>query len=320
MRKSVATIEKLHNAYAMKQARALKPGDTIGIAAPASPFDRHLFQKGVHALEQLGFKIFFRKDIFDQNRYFAGTDKRRADEFMELMTDRNISAVMFARGGYGSQRVIPLLNAEILKQHPKPVLGFSDVTALLTFLRQSAGIPTFYAPVVTHFGRGVGTATMQSLSKTLTTAGALGHVLTTGAHVMKPGSVNGPIVGGCLSLINSSMGTAYELESEGAILFLEEIGEKVYVLDRMLTQLKNSGIIAKAKGIILGSINLPEGEKCDVNAMFSDILGDFTGPIVTNFPAGHANEFMTLPLGVEAELKAFANSAPELIFKEGLLT
>ncbi len=304
----------------MKHAHALKPGDTIGIAAPASPFDRHVFLKGVHAIEQMGFKVFFRKDIFDQNRYFAGTDQRRADEFMELMTDRNIAAVMFARGGYGSQRVIPLLKADLLRQHAKPVLGFSDVTALLAFLRQSAGVPTFYAPVVTQLGREPHSMTMDSLSRALTTAGPLGAIASSGARCMKPGNARGPLVGGCLSLINSSMGTQYELDTSGAILFIEEVGEKVYVLDRMLTQLKNSGAIAKANAVVFGSLKLPDGEKHDVSAMLADVMSDFEGPVVTDFPAGHSDEFVTLPLGAAAELTADAGAEPILTFTEGLLS
>lgn len=136
----------------MTLARALKPGDTIGIAASSSPFDRALFTKGIHALEHLGFKPRHRRDIFDQNRYFAGSDGRRADEFMELLADKSIAAVMFARGGYGSQRVIPLLDEATIHAHQKPVIGFSDMTALLTFLQQSAQLPTFYGPVITQLG------------------------------------------------------------------------------------------------------------------------------------------------------------------------
>ncbi|MFA4873772.1 MAG: LD-carboxypeptidase [bacterium] len=304
----------------MKHARALKPGDTIGIAAPSSPFDRNAFQKGVHALEKLGFKVSFRKDIFDQNRYFAGTDQRRAEEFTELMSDRSIAAVMFARGGYGSQRVIPLLNADALRQHAKPVLGFSDLTALLTFLRQGAGIPTFYSPVITQLGREPHSMTMESLAKALTTSGPLGPISSDGSHTMLPGEASGPLVGGCLSLINSSVGTPYELETTGSVLFIEEVGEKVYVIDRMLTQLKNSGAISKAVGIIFGSLKLPDGEKHDVDAMLADVLSDFTGPVVTNFPAGHSDEFVTLPLGAGVELSAPAGGEPRLTCTEGLLS
>jgi muramoyltetrapeptide carboxypeptidase len=305
----------------MSIARALKPGDTIGIAASSSPFDRHLFTKGVHAIERMGFRPFYRHDIFDQNRYFAGTDSRRADEFMELILQKDIAAIMFARGGYGSQRVIPLLDAAAIRHHPKPVIGFSDMTALLAFLRQSADVPTFYGPVATQLGRDPSEATLAAFKLALTTAGPLGRLPTAGSKTMKPGDARGVLVGGCLSLVTSSIGTSYELDASDAILFLEDTGEKVYALDRMLTQLKNAGILGRAKALILGSVVPPEGDPSDLRAMLEDVLVDFHGPVVTQFPAGHTGDFVTLPFGVMAELSAPPDGeTPTLDLLEGFLS
>ena len=174
--------------------------------------------------------------------------------------------------------------------------------------------------MVTQLGRELHAMTMESLSKALTTAGPLGQISSADSHTMMPGEARGPLVGGCLSLINSSMGTPYELDTSGAVLFIEEVGEKVYVLDRMLTQLMNSGAISKAVGIIFGSLKLAEGEKHDVDAMLQDVLSDYPGPVVTNFPAGHSDEFVTLPLGASVELAAPADSPPRLTCTEGLLS
>ncbi|MBN1282188.1 MAG: LD-carboxypeptidase [Proteobacteria bacterium] len=303
----------------MKRARALRRGDTIGIAAPSSPFDKGLFQKGVRAIESLGFEARFRKDIFDQNRYFAGTEQRRADELMELFADDGIAAVMFARGGYGSQRVIPLLDAAAIAARPKPVVGFSDITALLTFLRQSAHIPTLYGPVVTQLGRDRSHVTMESLLRALTSHSPIGEISAAGANVMKPGRASGRLVGGCLTLINSSIGTPYEMDTEGAVLFIEDTGEKIYVLDRMLTQLRASGALSRARALLIGNIIPPDGERHDMEAMFMDVLADFKGPVVDQFPAGHSDEFVTLPLGVEVEIDAPAEGAPKITFTEALL-
>lgn len=302
----------------MKQIMALKPGDTIGIAAPSSPFDRTKFMKGVHALRHLGFKVFYRDDIFDQNRYLAGTDKRRAEEFVSLLRDKDMAAVMFARGGYGSQRIIPLLDPKVIREHAKPVIGCSDLTSLLTFLRQVCNCPTFYGPVITQIGHSKEPVIVESLMRALTAKGPMGLMPMKEAHTIKQGEAKGPIVGGCLALINSSMGTPYELDTEGSILFIEERNEKVYVLDRMLTQLKNSGKIAVARGIIFGAIIPPKEEPYDPETMIRDVLGDFKGPIVTGFPAGHCDEFVTLPLGVDVEIRAPDGQMPSLNCVTGL--
>ncbi len=304
----------------MSTTPALKKGDVIGIAAPASPFDRNKFNKGIRALEALGFKTFYRKDIFDQNRYFAGTETRRALEFMELMENPDVRAIMFARGGYGSQRVIPFLDAKAIEAKKKPVIGFSDITALLAYLRQSAGVPTMYGPVVTLLGSSEGDFTPTALSTALTTKGPIGEVECNDAVILKPGKAAGPIVGGCMSLINSSIGTPYELKTADSILLLEDTGEKMYVLDRMLTQLKMSGAIESVKGIIFGPLKAPDGEEHDADEMIEDVLADFEGPIIRSFPAGHTHSFVTLPLGVKTVLDASnKDESPKLTYIEGLL-
>lgn len=315
----MASGAKPHSFRAMKKQRALKSGDVIGIAAPASPFDRNVFQKGVRALEKLGFEAYYRKDIFDQNRYFAGSEARRAGEFMELVERKNISAIMFARGGYGSQRIIPLLDAARIAEFKKPFVGFSDLTALLTFLRQSAGVPTMYGPVITQLANSPAGITAESLMRALTSEGPLGQVPTDGARILKPGRASGKLVGGCISLINSSIGTPYELDTTDSILFLEDTGEKVYVIDRMLTQLKASGAFDSVKGIVFGSLNPLEGEPHEVDKAILDVLSDFEGPVVKSFPAGHVEDFVTLPLGTHVDLDAeVAGDKPRLTYTEGL--
>ena len=302
----------------MKKARALQKGDTIGIAAPASPFDRNEFKKGVKTIEEMGFSVYHRDDIFDQTRYLAGSDKRRAEELMELFTNSKVHAILFARGGYGSQRIIPLLGKELIEHHPKPIVGFSDVTALLTFLRQECHLPTFYGPVVSMLGKGCEPMTREHLMLALMTPGPLGDIPTGSANVLKPGKANGKLVGGCLSLINSSMGTPYELKTEDSILFIEEIGEKVYVLDRMLTQLKNAHKLEHVRGILFGSLVTLQGEPHDPHAMLQDVFRDFEGPIIVDFPAGHTQTFVTLPLGAELSMNAVVGEKPSLKFTTGM--
>jgi len=300
----------------MSRIRALKIGDSIGIAAPASPFDKKLFTKGIGVLKELGFRPIYGHDIFDQNRYLAGTDERRAKEFMELISNPEVDAIMFARGGYGSQRIIPLLDIEGIKKYRKPVIGFSDITALLIFLSQRADIPTFYGPVLTQLGKKNSDITDKSLFNALTTSEPLGEMPVDDLHVIKGGRVSGKIIGGCLSIINSSIGTPYELQTNGGILFLEDTGEKVYVLDRMLTQLKNSGKLEGVLGIIFGSLISPDEGDHDIEEMIADVLGDFDGPVLTRFSAGHIDDFVTLPLGVEATINA-SNESVRFTYTEG---
>jgi len=303
----------------MSTPKALVKGDVIGIAASASPFDRNEFKKGIHILKEMGFDVYYREDIFDQSRYLAGTDKRRAEELMELFARSEIKAIMFARGGYGSQRIIPLLNKNVFIRHRKPIIGFSDITALLTFLRQEFSIPTFYGPVVTTLGKNPNPFTKNSLVEALTVNECPRELPTGNSIVLKEGEAKGPLVGGCLSLINSSMGTLYELKTDSSILFIEEVGEKVYVLDRMLTQLKNAGKLKDVVGIIFGSIVLKEAEEYDIKTMIMDVLYDFNGPIIMDYPAGHTSEFVTLPLGAQVHLECRFGERPRLNLKMTLL-
>lgn len=294
----------------------LKKGDIIGIAAPSSPFDKNQFKHGVSVLKKLGFEVYHRDDIFSQERYLAGSDARRAEELTELFLKRDVKAIFFARGGYGSQRVIPHLKPDILKKHRKPVVGFSDLTALLTFLRQEAGIPTIYGPVLTQLGNKPTDRTINTLNGLLTSKEPLPPFDLSTCHILKEGSAAGELTGGCLSLITTSIGTAYELKMENSILFFEDVGEKVYALDRMLTQLKNADHLHQAEGILIGSLQLREGEIHSVEAMIKDVLGDFKGPIVANFPSGHLQDFFPLPLGTRVTLDT---PAKKLVFEEPFL-
>lgn len=302
----------------MKKFVALKNGDTIGIAASASPFDRVKFMKGVHALENMGFKVHYGHDIFDQNRYLAGTDERRARELEGLFLNRNISAIMFARGGYGSQRIIPMLNQKLLHDYAKPVIGFSDLTALLTFLRQTCTVPTLYGPVTTQLGSAKGSKTAEWLKTALTTNAAGIKIPIDSAKVLKHGVAEGPIVGGCLSLINSSLGTPYELNTKDKILFIEDVNEKIYVIDRMLTQLKNANMLDTVRAILFGSIIPPKDEPYNVEPMIMDVIGDFDRPVITGIPAGHIDDFFTLPLGANIEIIASRDEPLKIRYKDGL--
>lgn len=282
-------------------AAILKKGDVIGIAAPASPFSRKKFERGVTALEEMGFRVFYHRHIFSKKNYLAGSDKRRAKELTALFRNKKVRAILYARGGYGSQRIIPLLNPTLLKKNRKPVIGFSDATALLIFLHQKGRVPVFYGPSLTQLGRR-NRFTLQHFQAVLS-GPRKKRILSIGnCKVLKQGKARGRFAGGCLSLITSSIGTPYELKTDGAILFIEDTGERVYAVDRMLNQLKNGGKLKKVKGIVIGSLKPVRGEPHSMETMLRDILKNFRGPVVMHFPAGHTEKFVTLPLGVPAML------------------
>lgn len=295
----------------------LQKGDTIGIAAPASPFNKEWFQKGTDLLKKMGFEIHYREDIFSEERYLAGSDERRAEELIELFANPKIKAIFFARGGYGSQRVIPYLDMKRIRKNPKPTIGFSDLTALLTFLRQEGEIPTLYGPVMTQLGNKASERTKESLYWHLTQKKPLEPIPLEASQILKGGKTRGNLVGGCLSLITSSMGTSYELNTKNSILFFEDAGEKVYALDRMLTQLKNAGKFKNVKGIIIGTLEPKREEPHSMKAMLGKIFEDFSGPIITHFPAGHTEDFVSLPLGTSVTIDT---KKQQLVFEKPWLS
>jgi muramoyltetrapeptide carboxypeptidase len=295
----------------------LQKGDWIGVAAPASPFDRAEFEKGVKTLEGLGFRVRFREDIFSSYRYLAGSDDRRLAELKEHFADPDVKAVVFARGGYGTLRILPELPLEILRDHPKIVLGYSDMTPLLTHLSQRLSWVVFHGPVV---AKGMGDTFRERGKKTLlhclTRPEPLGEIRTPELVFLKEGRAEAPLVGGCLSLIVATLKTPFELETDGKILFLEDVNEKPYAIDRMLTHLKLAGKFNRVKGVVFGPFQNSGGSTEELKQIVTDLLKDFSGPIAFGFPSGHMEDMMTIPMGVAVELDSQRTTVN---FKEGAL-
>ncbi len=286
----------------MKKPPFLKPGDTIGIAASASHFDRAEFLKGVENLKSLGFNIVFRDDIFHRERYLAGSDKRRSEELLEFLLNPNIKAVLFARGGYGLMRLLPELDKNRIDVPPKIVLGYSDLTSLLIYLNQKLGWVTFYGPVVAKdFSSHLNEKTRNFFHQAVTSLKPLGPFTFSETEIVKKGIAEGELTGGCLSLVVASLGTPFEIDTQNKILFLEDVNEKPYSIDRMLTQLLLAGKLNKVKGILFGDF-ANGGNKSHIREAIEDVLQGFQGPILYNFPAGHSEIKVTLPLGLQVKL------------------
>ena len=279
----------------------LKTGDKIGIVAPAGPFDHELFFRGVRIFEEMGFEVYIPEGLLDARDYLAGTDKHRAEIVNQLFADKSIDAIVCARGGYGSLRILDLLDYDTIGKNPKIFIGFSDITALLTVLFDRCGLVTFHGPVVTSLAD-ANEVTKQSLFQTLTSDHKLEVEVPRGVTV-KPGSGAGILCGGNLNTLCHLVGTPFAPSFANKILFLEDRAEAPYRIDRMLMQMKLADCFQGLAGILLGSF-----EDCgpveDILRIIKDIFGDCQIPIIAGLDAGHGNFNLTLPMGVEATLDA----------------
>ncbi|MBX7147501.1 LD-carboxypeptidase [bacterium] len=288
----------------MKKAKQLRDGDIIGIAASASPFEKDKFLAAVEHLRSKDYKVFYKDDIFEKKNYLAGNDARRAKELLSLLSNKKINALFFARGGYGMMRILPFVDKMMKPSHPKIVMGYSDITPLLNYLTQKKKWITFYGPVVAKdLTPPVDLLTEKTLFQTLTGIVQKPFYQFDETVCLKKGRAQGMLTGGCLSLIISTLATPYELDTTNKILFFEDINEKPYAVDRMLTQLKLAGKLKKAKGIIFGNF-VNGGENEHYIETIKDVLKDFKGPVLYNFPAGHGAQKVTLAFGAKVELNA----------------
>lgn len=287
---------------------ALQPGDTIGIVAPASNIKRELLVSGCEALRRLGYKPFYLDSILDQDLYFAGSVARRARELEQMFLRPDVRAIICARGGYGANYLLDKIDLQIIKSHPKIFVGYSDVTTLLTYFADAAGLVTFHGPMVTkdfsHAG-GVDSASWEAAlngSSTWTLDPGPGS----GVKALAEGTAEGILYGGCLSMLVASLGTPYEIRSAGTILFIEDLAAKPYQIDRMLMQLKLAGKLTDVRAIVLGEMldciqNTNQGYALEEVVL--RIVGDLGVPVAYGLRSGHVSrQNITLPLGVRAAL------------------
>ncbi len=281
--------------------RRLRPGSVIGVAAPASPFAPEVLERGVRALREMGFEVRFPEDLFDACGYLAGPDEQRAAAFNRLIADPQIDAIMCARGGYGSLRILPLLDYARVAEHPKAIIGFSDVTALLWALYSRCGLIGFHGPLVTTLADAA-MADRDALWMAVASEGNLRLQFETAAAI-RPGRACAPVTGGNLTTLCHLLGTPYAPAFRGHIVFLEERGEALYRIDRMLTQMKMAGCFDGLQGLVLGSFE-DCGAREEVWRLVAEVFAGAQWPILAGVDAGHGAPNVTLPLGVEAALDA----------------
>jgi muramoyltetrapeptide carboxypeptidase len=284
---------------------ALKPGATIGVAAISGPIDRDRLAAGIAALEKKGYRIVRAPNLEARRRFLAGTDAERADGYRELLRRDDVDAIFFARGGYGAARVLPLLDADEARRRPRLHLGGSDLTALFAYLARRAGLVTFYGPMVA-----TGIANEEGLDWEDVLRGAVPETHCVAERdVLAGGTGEGPLVGGCLSILASLCGTPDAVSGRGAVLFWEDVNEETYRLDRMLTQLEGSGTFDGLQAMVIGSISPgPRGGEspATVDEWLKDYFAGAPFPVVRGLPAGHIARPRTLPLGLPVRVDADA--------------
>lgn len=305
--------------YAIKTRDTHRPprlitGDTIGIVAPAGPFQTDLFDQGMVVLKKMGFKVYIPEAVFQREGFLAGPDELRADVINTLFADPDIHGILCARGGYGSTRVIPHLDWAVIRRHPKVFVGFSDITVLHCAFLAQAGLVTFHGPMGTTLAK----ATKASLS-------LLQHALTSDAPVdLKPfesvvlnhGQAEGKIMGGNLAMLCHLVGTPYQPSLDGCILFIEDVTEAPYRIDRMLVQMSLAGCFDSVAGLVLGQFQ-DCGATSEIHDVFMRIFGPFGIPVVAGFPIGHGEDNATLPIGLRARLNT---QPPQLTYLNAATT
>ncbi len=289
---------------------ALQPGDTVGIVAPASNIQPNLLEAGVLALERMGYRPFYLPSILDQDLYFAGTVKRRARELEEMFEREDVRAIICARGGYGANYLLDELDVEKIAAHPKIFCGYSDLTTLLTYFADEAGFVTFHGPMVTKDFAANDGVHLDSWKAAV--SGKSGwEVGGKNVRARVKGTGEGVLYGGCLSLLVASLGTPYEIETEGTILFIEDVSAKPYQIDRMLMQLMLAGKFDGVRGIVFGEmldcIQHPD-QTYTLEEVITRVVGELGVPVAFGLRSGHVHgENVTLPFGVKAQLKAGAD-------------
>jgi muramoyltetrapeptide carboxypeptidase len=285
---------------------ALRPGDKIGLIAPASSFKREAFLVGCNRLRQMGYEPVYSPDIFDRDIYFAGSAERRAREFLEVWRRDDIAALICVRGGYGSNYLLENLDYGMIAARPKILLGCSDITSLLTAVHDRTGLVGFHGPMV---AKDIADGTFDPVSwKSALESGDNWNAPISGIEVLRSGTAIGGLYGGCLSMLAASLGTPFEIQTDNTILFIEDIAEKPFRIDRMLMQLRLAGKLEGVRGFVFGEMLdclPPKDETYTLQQVIMRVLAPFDVPIIYGLKSGHVTSGnVTLPIGVQAELKA----------------
>ena len=302
----------------MRKPRRLAPGDRIAVVAPASGFDRGRFDRGVAEIARLGLDPVLADGVFERRGYVAGEARRRAANLAAAWRDPGTAAVIGARGGYGSAHILPLLEPGDLDGAPKAFIGHSDLTALLVHLTTHRGVVGFHGPMVVDLAGGEARYDRGSFLGALMTAAPMGELAADGMPALRPGDARGLLLGGTLTQLAASLGTPHAFSPPGGyVLLLDEVGERPYRIDRMLTQLIGGGVLRRAAAVVCGELPGCDepGGGVTARGVVADLLDVFPGPVLFGFPTGHTSgPALTVPLGVEVRVAGGAR--PRLVVTE----
>lgn len=285
---------------------ALRAGDTVGIIAPAGPIDPSALEAGCAALVGRGYKPFYLPSILDRDTYFAGSFTRRLDELHQMFSRPNVKAIVCARGGYGCNYLLPHLDLGLIRAHPKIFIGYSDITTLLTYLCDVAPLVVFHGPMINRDARPDGVDEGAWFAAVASGEPYLREFPPYEVQPLVEGSAEGMLYGGCLSLLCASLGTPHEIQTRDTVLFLEDVAEPAYRIDRMLMHLKLAGKFDGVRGVIFGEmLDCGRGSGgYTLQDVVRRVLGDLGVPIAYGLKSGHVSRRnFTLPLGVPARLE-----------------
>ncbi|MDB4907914.1 MAG: hypothetical protein JWO05_2698 [Gemmatimonadetes bacterium] len=299
--------------------RVITRGDTIAVVAPSYAPRAGWLARGVRALERAGFNVLLDPNISTPRRFLRSEDEARAASFTKMWCDERVSAVIGATGGYGAVRMLPYLDPELFRANPRAFVGYSDITALHLWLMRRAGLRTFHGPTVDDLVPGTRDPTMNSLLAALTTPRPAARLGRDRARSVRPGRASGRLVGGNLSLVQQSIGTPYEIDTDDAILFIEETRDPMSYVDERLVHLRAAGLLRRVRGIVFGQTSLDRSEEDEFEDFLLDLVADLDVPVLVDFPAGHENPNLTLPLGTEVEL-VVDDSTGWIVHKEDALS
>jgi muramoyltetrapeptide carboxypeptidase len=307
----------------MRKPRVLRPGDRIAVVAPASPFAREAFDAGLAELRALGFDPVYDETVFERRGYVAGRPDIRASALLRAWTDPSIAGVIAVRGGYGSAQLLPFLDPDVFAAHPKAFIGYSDTTSLLSWLTLTCGVVAFHGPMLdrrlAHGERGYDRDTFTRCLCRVDPIGAIAHPAL---QVLHEGDAEGTLVGGTLTQLAASLGTPYAFAPPSrSVLFLEDIGERPYRIDRMITQLQQAGVLDRATALVFGELpgcDEPGGVPA-VREVIAEVTAGFQGPVLFGLPSGHTTgPTLTLPFGTHT--RVVTRPTPQLFILESAVT
>jgi muramoyltetrapeptide carboxypeptidase len=309
------------------KASALKKGDTIALIAPASaPVARERITNSVKYFEKLGYRVELGKNIENKYGYLAGSDAERLDDLHTMFRRKDVKAIFFIRGGYGSIRLLPFVDYKLIEQNPKIMVGYSDATALFGAIYKKTGLQSlFFGPMpgvdiwdgFDHFAE-------ECLWRSITSKKSYGLLPAKKDELdamgkSRRGTAEGRVVGGNLAVFSSILGTPYAPNLSGSMLLFEDIGEEPYRIDRYLAQLRAAGAIERAKGIMLGQFAdcgpVKGRPSITLKQVFKDYFGELAAPVVTNLPFGHIRRQWTIPYGAKILIEGTMVSVKEVVLK-----